>query len=128
MKSALVDMIAEYESTKADAALIELLSHHHPHIRGSAVYWLGVRKSKAALPHLINLLDDTGVYVNTYVSHGDDYDTLVSDVAIEALQKITKKNFAKNESKEKQVEAWKRWWQKQKKKISRSGHLKLHAV
>lgn len=109
----LVDVIAEYADKAADDALVKLLSSKCPNIRGLAAKYIGNRKTESAIPHLVNLLDDKDVYIGYAVTHGQDYEVLVRDIAIEALQKITGKKMARRSSKDAQAQAWVNWWKKQ---------------
>lgn len=111
----LVEIIASYSNKEADDALLKLLSSECAHIRGLAASYAGRRKQQSAVPCLVNLLEDKEIYLGLAVSHGEDNEILVRDVAIEALQNITGKKLANRSSKEKQAEAWLEWWLKQKK-------------
>lgn len=109
----LVDVIAEYANKPADDALVKLLSSKCPNIRGLAAQYIGNRKTESAIPRLVSLLADKDVYIGYAVTHGQDYEVLVRDMAIEALQKITGKKMATRSSKDAQAHAWVNWWKKQ---------------
>lgn len=110
----LTGFFSSTKGARADAALIELLSKESPYLRGFAASLIGKRKLRVAVPHLIKLLDDKEVYITTTSSHYPDMHTLVRDEAIDALQSITGKTFARNKSRGRQAEAWLEWWREQK--------------
>jgi HEAT repeat protein len=114
--------IASVEGSRANAALLELLTDSSPYLRGVAASTVGKRKLKAAVPRLVDLLDDKEVYLITHATHPQGYGrepdsadvpTLVRDVAIDALRSITGKTLARAETKDRQADAWVRWWKKQ---------------
>ena len=118
----LLIFIASTNGARADAALIELLSHDSPYVRGFAATSVGKRKLKASIPKLIGLLRDRSVYLTTHTTHPYGYDrepsganvpTLVRDAAIDALELIAGKTLTRNPNREKQAEAWLRWWKRQ---------------
>jgi hypothetical protein len=109
----LVDIIAQYRNKESDDALGRLLSSKCPNIRGLAAKYIGNRKTRSAIPKLINLLGDKEIYLGYIVTHGQDYEVLVRDVAIDALQKITGKKLARRSTKDAQAQAWLEWWTKQ---------------
>jgi hypothetical protein len=77
---------------------------------------LGKRKMRRAIPRMVELLNDEGIYIT--LTNSDPYrkkDKPVRDVAIEALQSITGKTLAKGKSQEAQAKAWLNWWRKQQK-------------
>jgi hypothetical protein len=74
---------------------------------------LGERRLRDAIPHLINLLHDKEVYKTVVQTHPEtEEDVLVRDVAIEALEDITGMTLARRGSRDEQVKAWLRWWQR----------------
>jgi hypothetical protein len=109
----LVDIIAKYRTKESDDALMKLLSSKCPNIRGLAATYIGNRRTRSAIPQLINLLGDKEIYLGYIVTHGQDYEVLVRDVAIDALQKITGKKLATRSNKDDQAQAWLDWWAKQ---------------
>lgn len=113
-KAFLIDVIASMSGQQPDSALIGLLADGDPHVRGMAASYLGKQRLKAAVPHLINLLNDKEVYKTiVQTDPAAEQDILVRDVAIEALQSTTGIALAQQGSKDQQVKAWLRWWQKQ---------------
>src|SRR4029453_17153475 len=84
-----------------------------PSLRGYAVSSVGTRKLEAAVPRLAGLLQDREVYLHVVVNDGVDYDVLIREKAIEALESITLLVLEKKGSQDKKVRAWLRWWQKQ---------------
>lgn len=112
---------------QVDMALIELLSSESPYVRGFAAISLGQRKLRIAVPQLIKLLEDKGIYLtrNT-ISHlytrgnkdaevvVEENHILVRDKAVEALESITGLRLAKKKSGETKAKAWLGWWQRQK--------------
>lgn len=114
-KTLLIDAIARDETEKADSALVELLAESDPYVRGLAISYLGRRRYRPAVPNLIKLLDDRGVFVTTIKT--DPYreePELVRDKAMEALQAITGKRVATHATQDKRARAWLRWWEKQR--------------
>jgi hypothetical protein len=120
----LISVIANIPDKQADTALIELLSSRDVIIRGKAAAALGIRKSNTAIPSLIELLNDSKVYLVYVVSrhqrgHGTSPTTevkvLIRDVAVDALEEITGTVLAESDSKRVQAKAWLRWWKKQQK-------------
>jgi len=115
-KAFLVDVIARITGEESGSALIKLLSDDDPLLRGLGATYLGKRKSSSAIPNLIKLLRDQGVYET--VAHNDpasEHAVLVRDVAIESLQAVTGTVLAPQGSKEQQAQEWMRWWQAQQK-------------
>jgi hypothetical protein len=99
---------------EADAALIKLLSDKQPELRGYAANELGKRKVKPAIPHLVERLNDkASTIVIRQMNDDPNFDVLVRDLAIGALEAITDMKLAEGKSKEKQAKAWLRWWKKQ---------------
>ena len=111
----LFGFISSIEGESANGALIELLSARIPFLRGQSASELGRRKAKAAMPNLIQLLDDKEIYFTT--SSTDPWreeHTLVRDATIDALEAITGKKLSKNRSYEEKAKAWSGWWHQQK--------------
>jgi hypothetical protein len=112
-KTFLIDVIARSRTEQSASALIELLTDRDPYVRGLAVSYLGKRKYGAAIPHLVKLLDDKGVFVTRVRTDPDREDpVLVRDKAIEALQAITGKAMDARATQDEQAKAWVRWWEK----------------
>ena len=114
VRLALLSFIAEMQGENSNSALMALFSHNESHVRGFATVELGRRKLERAIPKIVGLLNDEGIYMSFMIT--DPYreeHKLVRDVAIEALQSITGKTLAKGKSREAQIKAWRRWWQKQ---------------
>lgn len=112
-KTFLIDIIASFRNKSSVSALIDLLSNNDPYVRGVATTRLGKKRSRAALPKLISLLNDQEVYkAIEYTDPSSEQLVLVRDVAIDALQSVTGKVLARHGTKEQQVEAWKWWWRK----------------
>jgi hypothetical protein len=123
----LFNIIAATKGDKSDAALIGFLSHENSYVRGLTASFLGKRRTEAAIPYLISLLADKGVYLNGRLRSGrfmvdekGNVDvggswkppTLVMDEVIKALELITGLKLEDIMSKEEQAEAWKRWSKK----------------
>lgn len=69
---------------------MDLLADSDPYVLGLAVSYLGKRRYRPVIPHLIKLLDDRGVFVTTIQTDPDrEEPELVRDKAMEALQAIT---------------------------------------
>lgn len=112
----LIDVMAGIKGQQLGPALVSLLVDDDPLVRGQAAAHLGKQRLKAAIPHLINLLNDRGVYKTTVQTDpAAEQAVLVRDVAIEALQSATGIALAQWSSKDEQVRAWLCWWQKQQK-------------
>lgn len=113
-KTLLIDAIARDETEKGASALVELLAESDPYVRGLAISYLGKRRYRPAISHLIKLLDDRGVFVTTIKT--DPYreePELVRDKAMEALQAITGKRMDRRTTQDERARAWVRWWEKQ---------------
>jgi HEAT repeat protein len=113
----LFGFISSIEGASANRALIELLSARIAFFRGQSAGELGRRKVKAAIPNLIQLLDDKEICLTTTIT--DPYreeHTLVRDVAIGALEVITGRKLETHRSYEQKAKAWVRWWNQQKTK------------
>lgn len=109
-KAFLVDVIGRITGEESDSTLISLLSDNEPHVRGLAATYLGKRRVRAAIPNLINLLNDQDVYITiTYTDPASEHPVLVRDVAIESLQAVTGTVLAPQGSKEQQAQEWVRW-------------------
>lgn len=108
----LIDLIARMDDQQSASALIKLLGDSNPRVRGLAASFLGKKKVKVAIPHLINALQDKEVYLTTVHTHpATEEEILVRDVALEALTAITGITLAQQSSREIQVKEWLRWWQ-----------------
>ena len=95
------------------SALVELLAESDPYVRGLAISYLCKRRYRAAVPHLIKLLDDRGVFVTTIKTDPDrEEPELVRDKAMEALQAITGKRMSMRATQDERARAWLRWWEK----------------
>jgi HEAT repeat protein len=115
-KAFLIDVIGNIKGQQSDSALISLLTDADPLVRGLAASHIGRQKIKAAIPNLINLLNDKDVYQTVVQTDpAAEQAILVRDVALEALQATTGITLAKRGSKNEQVKVWLRWWQKQRK-------------
>jgi hypothetical protein len=112
-KTFLIDVIASFRDESSVSALMDLLSNNDPYVRGLAATHLGEQRSRAALPKLISLLNDRGVYKTVeYTDPSSEQLVLVRDVAIDALQTVTGAVLARHGTKEQQAQAWMRWWRK----------------
>jgi hypothetical protein len=113
-KTLLIDAIARDETEKGASALVELLAESDPYVRGLAISYLGKRRYRPAISHLIKLLDDRGIFVTTIKT--DPYreePELVRDKAMEALQAITGKRMDRRTTQDERAGAWLRWWERQ---------------
>jgi HEAT repeat protein len=111
----LFGFISSIESETANRALIELLSAKRAFLRGQSAGELARRKVKAAIPNLIQLVDDKEICLTTSIT--DPYreqHTLVRDTAIDALEAITGEKLSKNRSYEEKAKAWAGWWHQQR--------------
>ncbi len=113
IKLVLLSFVSESEGTEVESALIEMLKDKQPELRGYAVNELGKRKVKRAVPFLIERLDDNGNTVILCSMNSPCDDVFVRDLVVEALESITGVRLTKSKNREKQVKAWRRWWQKQ---------------
>ena len=113
IKIILLPFLSSTKGKEADDAVLSLLWDKDPWLRGYAAYAVGARKLEAGVPRLIELLKDKEVYTHVVVDDGEDYDVLVRDNAIEALETINGLVLEKKGSKGKKAKAWLRWWQKQ---------------
>jgi HEAT repeat protein len=113
MKIILLDFVSQAEGAEVEASLIELLRDKQPELRGYAVFELGKRKVKRAIPILIERLDDKENTIVLCALNNPCDDILVRDLAIKALESITGVKPTNSKNKEKQVKAWRRWWMKQ---------------
>jgi hypothetical protein len=112
---ALFGFISSIQGESANRALIELLSARIALLRGQSAGELGRRKVKAAIPNLIQLLDDKEIcWSKTITDPYREEHTLVRDVAIDALEAITGKKMEKRRNYEERAKAWARWWSQQK--------------
>lgn len=90
-KTFLIDVIARNKTRESGSALIELLTDSDAYVRGLAVSSLGKRSYRPAVPHLVKMLDDKGVFVTTIKTDPERGEpVLVRDKATEALQTITR--------------------------------------
>ena len=69
-KTLRIDAIARDKTGKSASALVDLLADSDPYVRGLAVSYLGKRRYRPAIPHLIKLLD-RGVFVTTIKTDPD---------------------------------------------------------
>jgi hypothetical protein len=113
LKIVLLSFVSSANGKEADEAILSLLNEKDPNLRGYAASSVGTRKLKAAVPRLAELLQDREVYMHVVVNDGVDYDVLIRDKAIEALESITGLILEKKGSKDKKARAWLRWWQKE---------------
>ena len=106
-------------SDVSESALMSLLKGSDNIMRGMAILSLGTKKSKKAIPCIIELLNDTSPYLSYRITDsekGEDgilnESVSIRDKAIEALQTITKTVLKPKKNKKIQAEAW-IWWSKQ---------------
>jgi hypothetical protein len=118
IKIILLSFVSSTQGKEADDAVLSLLWDKDPSLRGYAVTAIGARKLKAGVPRLVELLSDKGVYNHVVVMDGEDYDVLVRDNAVEALESINGMVLEKKGSNDKKAKAWLRWWQRQQKSKS----------
>lgn len=113
-KAFLVDVIAGMNGSQSAATLISLLDDPDPYVRGMAASYLGKRRLKDAVPHLVGLLNDKEVYKTVVrTDPAAEEDILVRDIALEALRATTRIALARRSSKDEQAKAWLHWWQRQ---------------
>lgn len=104
-KAFLVDVIVRITGEESVSALITLLSDDDPLLRGLGADSLGKRRSRSAIPNLIRLLSDHGVYKTVaYTDPASEHAVLVRDVAIESLQAVTGTILAPQGSEEQQAQ------------------------
>jgi|GEM_PF-3497096 len=113
-KTFLIDVIARSKTKQSGSALIELLTDTDPYVRGLAASYVDKRRYRAAVPHLIKLLDDKGVYVTQLQTDPERHEpVLVRDKVMEALQGITGRTMDTRSTQDERAAAWVRWWEKQ---------------
>jgi hypothetical protein len=112
IKLIFLDFVSQSEGAEVEAALIELLKDKQPELRGYAVSELGKRKVSRAIPSIVERLDDKENTVVICTLNNPCDDILVRDLAIRALEAITGVKPSSSKNKEKQAEAWQRWWKK----------------
>jgi HEAT repeat protein len=104
----LINVITNTPGEQADAVLIEMLSSKNVLVRGDAALSLGEQKTAAAIPFLLDLLNDSETYaVNIILTHQQSPDApssykvnvLIRDVAVTALQQITGQVLARQANK-----------------------------
>jgi hypothetical protein len=113
VKIILLSFVSSTKGKEADDAVLSLLWDKDPTLRGYAATAASARKLQAAVPRLVELLNDKEVATHVVVMDGEDYDVLVRDNAVEALESINGLVLEKKGSKDKKAKAWLRWWQKQ---------------
>lgn len=109
----LLSFVSSTNGKEADDAVLTLLNERDPRLRGYAASSVGTRKLRVAIPRLVELLQDREVYMHVTVDDGVDYDVLIRDNAVGALESITGIVLKKKGSKDKKARAWLRWWQRQ---------------
>ena len=109
----LLSFVSSTVGKEADDAVLTLLNEKDPDLRGYGAFSVGTRKLKDAIPRLVELLQDREVYRHVTVSDGVDYDVLIRDNAVGALESITGIVLKKKSSNDKKARAWLQWWQKQ---------------
>jgi hypothetical protein len=113
LRIVLLSFVSSVNGKEADDAVLALLNESDPNFRGYAASAVGTRKLKAAIPRLVELLNDREVYMHVRVNDGVDYDILIRDNAVESLESLTGMVLEKKGNKDKKARAWLRWWQKQ---------------
>lgn len=106
-----VSVIAQFENDEAETALITLLTHPEPHIRGMVALHLAGRKSEKSIPNLVSLLNDENIYVIESSSAEPDKYILVRDVVVQALEEITETKLLPDQDYKAKAKAWAEWWQ-----------------
>jgi hypothetical protein len=114
-KTFLIDVIARSKTRESGSAMIALLTDSDPYVRGLAVSYLGKRRYRPAMAHLVALLDDKGVFVTTIKTDPErEEPELVRDKAIEALEAITRMKLTPKRTGDEKAKAWQQWWLSQR--------------
>lgn len=110
---ALISIIADTPGQDSSLALIQLLQSTDTSERGQTIKLLAKYPYKEAIPKIIALLDDKAIFaVQVSTDPYTEIPVRINDLALETLRSLAGKKLAHNESKEKQILAWKKWWQK----------------
>ena len=118
-------LVGTFKSQQAVDGLAELMAHRDPLVRCLAIGALTSIGTPAALPVLVKALDDQSVCMQTvFTDPARQYDVFVSDIAVEALENVTKRKFepvSGDPPRHRDTRPWKKWWQKSAGQAARAG-------